>query len=315
MTTKAAYPTLTCGRLFLVTGITSGREVFLGKALSEPEEGRITLEGRSIGRSASGELALRPFATRVSFTTFDPDVTLHHVFERDVLAEGLELLRCKEEVLAAPSHPLFHRWIDASIPGLDAGFEIDLAPSDAPDDLYGTFRTSLEGCRRLLYAAPQVGSTRELDRLAELEGDLVIELGKSANGIAVQLHEVLETRPDLGRFLASCPEPRESWPTPLGPWQRLSRRLQQAKQWALRRGDVDLVRTVNALVREGTLGTDGILLEHVSALDALTTEAFDHYGIYPAPSVAEERAILQPQPQPKGPPPVQVEALKIQQPY
>jgi hypothetical protein len=148
--------------------------------------------------------------------------------------------------------------------------------------LYQGFLNTAEQFRRALFHSRQVSSTRELDRLAELEGNLAIEIGKVANQIAVKFHQLATKENELFEYLETFQgfEPflghvRHS----MAGWLFLFERLHSAKAWARRAGVVALVRDLNALIKDGIFGLNEVILDHCNTLDTLIAETFSQYGI------------------------------------
>ena len=65
----------------------------------------------------------------------------------------------------------------------------------------------------------------------------------------------------------------------MGGWPCISERLSAARAWASRSGRAELVREVNAMIRDGVSNLNGLLLEHTKVLDTLITETLGQYGI------------------------------------
>src|SRR6185503_2008884 len=148
--------------------------------------------------------------------------------------------------------------------------------------LFQGFLNTTEQFRRALFHSRQVSSTRELDRLAELEGNLAIEIGKVANQIAVKFHQLATKEHELFEYLETYQgiEPllghvRHS----MAGWLFLFERLHSAKAWARRAGMVALVRDINLLIKDGIFGLNEVILDHCNTLDTLIAETFSQYGI------------------------------------
>jgi hypothetical protein len=147
--------------------------------------------------------------------------------------------------------------------------------------LYQGFLNTAEQFRRALFHSRQVSTTRELDRLAELEGSIAIEIGKVANQIAVKFHQLATKENELFEYLENYQiEPiighvRHS----MAGWLFLFERLHSAKAWARRAGMVSLVRDINTLVKDGIFGLNEVILDHCNTLDTLIAETFSQYGI------------------------------------
>ena len=127
-----------------------------------------------------------------------------------------------------------------------------------------------------------MSSTRELDKLSELEGDLAIEIGKIANQIAIKFHQLAARENELFQYLeafqgAELPIAHVRYS--MAGWLFLFERLHSAKAWARKSGKVALVRDINVLVKDGIFGLNEVILEHCNSLDTLITETFSQYGI------------------------------------
>jgi hypothetical protein len=287
------------GRIFLVTGLSGGRELFLGKAVDEPREGSLRLLGRAIGADPRGALRVRPFETSLEVGLRDAHLAVHGLATRAAVEEGSALLRGGAEPFEPLSSPLLHRWIEAALSC--AGADVPVAgvergATSAREPFLGeheAFLASAEELRRALARSPQVTTTRELDKIAELEGDLWIEIARIASRVAVRFHQILAREGELTGRLQALGEPAPAGAATLvgtlGGWTFLATRLRTAKDWARRAGRTALVRELSALLEEGILGVGTTVLEHAGALDTLATESLAQYGIdaglsAPAPS-------------------------------
>jgi len=292
MSSTTSFPRNAAGKLFFVSGLTGGREVFLGKAVDEPFQEHLTLEGKVLsmtpgssspaGGVPSRHLVVRPFQTTVNFGLREPGYSVQHLSNAAARDEASALLELAATHVSRTSYPLVFGWVEAAVQG---------APSDPGSlplaaqpfvGLYESFQTTAEEFRRVLFRAHQVETTRELDRVTELEGDLLIELGKITNQTAIKFSQILTRERGLQRYF----EALQASDLPLGNarysmsgWPFLFERVQTAKVWARRNGKASLVRDVNVLLKDGLFGLNEVILEHSSSLDTLITETFGQYGI------------------------------------
>ena len=134
---------------------------------------------------------------------------------------------------------------------------------------------------RVLFQSPQVTTTRELDRLSELEGDLIIEVGKNTNQVAIKFNQIVAGEMELAQYFERLQITLGSVPPSsfTGGWQYLLKRLEIAKNWARRGGKTPMVREINALIKQGITRLDETILDHCSALDTLITETCNQHGI------------------------------------
>lgn len=152
--------------------------------------------------------------------------------------------------------------------------------------IYEGFASGAACFRRALFQSPQVHSTRELDKLTELEGNLLIEIGKITNQIAIKLHQVLGRERELSSYFESV-QGNDPFDAPsnatltmtIGGWTHLLGRMQVARLWARRNARTALVREIDALTKDGITNLDEVILEHCSALDVLVAESCAQYGI------------------------------------
>jgi hypothetical protein len=305
MSIKTPFPKTSASKVFLVSGLSNGREVFLGKAIDEPYEDRLTLEGKVISFAAQGFLVARPFQTTATFHLKDAQPFVQHLSHPKANEEAIQVLNLSVANLSRFAFPLLYRWIESACATTAAAFpgwaQINgFAPAPTfgqhPAERFGSgigyvhpfhglyqgFLHTAEQFRRALFHARQVSTTRELDRLAELEGNLAIEIGKIANQIAVKFHQLATKENELFQYLETYQgfEPlfahvRHS----MAGWLFLFERLHSAKAWARRAGMVALVRELNALIKDGIFGLNEVILEHCNSLDTLIAETFSQYGI------------------------------------
>jgi len=292
------------GKIYLVSGLSHGREVFLGKAIDEPYEERISLEGKLFSFAPQGFLVARPFQTLTTFHLKDAQYCVQNVTHPKAHEEAVQLLNLSIGHVGRSAFPLLYRWIETAAAGPYGGFPaingaysngsfaqpIGTIPSERPGigyvhpfhGLHQGFLSTIEQFRRALFHARQVTSTRELDRIAELEGELAIEIGKVANQIAVKFHQLATKENELFQYLEAFQGSELSFAQvrhSMSGWLYLFDQVHSAKAWARRTGKVALVREFNALIKEGIFGLNEVILEHCNALDTLITETFSQYGI------------------------------------
>jgi hypothetical protein len=302
MSIKTPYPKTAAGKVYLVSGLSGGREVFLGKAIDESSEERLTLEGKVISFAPQGFLVARPFLTNATFYLKDVQHTIQHVSHPKAGEEAIQILNLSLASVSRFAFPLLYRWIESACitafafqptilaNGLPAVPPAGILPTERHGfgyvhpfhGLHQGFLNTAEQFRRALFHSRQVSSTRELDRLAELEGNLAIEIGKVANQVAVKFHQLATKENELFEYLETFQgfEPflgnvRHS----MAGWLFLFERLHSAKAWARRAGVVALVRDLNALIKDGIFGLNEVILDHCNTLDTLIAETFSQYGI------------------------------------
>lgn len=287
------------GKYVFVTGIAGGREVFLGRAIDEPFNGEITFEGKPIGITPQGFLVARPFKTTTSFPIGDPGFQMQFVTNQAAIDELDHVWKSSIAQLSRASFPLTYRWIESAVRrdgfafngngpfanfanrnswffnGTGNGFNNPFA------SFHAGFTSSAEQFRRALFASPQVGSTKEMDKITELEGDLTIDIGKITNEIAVKFNQTIHRENELATYFESIQGFNVATPitSQIGGWLFLINRLQIAKGWARRNGKTPLVREINTLVKDGINRLNETILEHCGALDTLITETCTQYGI------------------------------------
>ncbi len=302
--TKTPFPKSAASKVFLVSGLSGGHEVFLGKAIDEPYEERLTLEGKVISFAPQGFLVARPFHTTVTFHLKDTHQSIQHISHPKANEEAIQILNHSITNLSRFAFPLVHRWVESACTSIFAfhpashtnGFPGTPTVGQHPTERFGHglgyvhpfhglhqgFLNTAEQLRRALFQERQVNSTRELDRLAELEGNLAIEIGKVGNQLAVKFHQLSAKENELFQYLETYQgfEPflghvRHS----MAGWLFLFERLHSAKAWARRAGSVALVRDLNALIKDGIFGLNEVILDHCNTLDTLIAETFSQYGI------------------------------------
>src|SRR5262245_5492905 len=302
MAIKTTFPKTATSKVFLVSGISAGHEVFLCKAIDEPREETLTLEGKIISFAPQGFLVARPFHTTATFHLKDAQYCIQHVSHPKANEEAIQILNLSIANVSRFAFPLVYRWIESACTsvlafqpvghtnGIPVTVPVGIPPAERIGlgyvhpfhGLYQGFLNTAEQFRRALFHSRQVSSTRELDRLAELEGSLAIEIGKVANQIAVKFHQLATRENELFEYLEAYPgiEPilghvRHS----MAGWLFLFERLHSAKAWARRAGMVALVRDINVLIKDGIFGLNEVILDHCNTLDTLIAETFSQYGI------------------------------------
>jgi len=274
------------GRLFLVSGLAAGREIFLGRAIDEGAADQLTLEGKVLSIRPQGRLVVRPFTTVIDVPLREPTVSVQRIAHPRAQEEALGLLALAATHASRSAYPFLVRWVETALepPAGDPDADQDAAPVGVDPflHLYEGFLATAEEFRRVLIRARQVETTRELDQVSELEGDLLIEIGKVTNQAALKLNQILERERDLGEYIEAFagPDrpPRRVGTTTAG-WPYLYGRLSAAKVWARRNGKADLVREINALSKDGVFALNEVLLDHGNSLDTLITESFGQYGL------------------------------------
>ena len=306
---NTSLPKSTAGKLFIVSGLSNGREIFLGKAIDEPYEEYLTLEGKLLSCGPQGTIVARPFLTTANFYLKDPAKSIQHISHPKAHEEAIQLLNLSVAILQKSSYPLLHRWIESGASVATNGHATTLPAHALPwnaltpalgttawwsgpwnmqthtspfTGFYQGFQTTAEQFRRAIFHSRAVNTTRELDKVAELEGDLAIEIGKVTNQIAIKFHQLAARESELHGYLdayhgADMPLAGTRWS--MAGWIYLLDRLTFAKNWARRAGKSPLVRDINVLIKEGIFGISEVILDHCNSLDTLITETFSQYGI------------------------------------
>jgi hypothetical protein len=296
MATTTSATKAMAGKFVFVTTTGGGREVFFGKTIDEPFGDQMSVEGKSIGWTPQGFLAVRPFTTVVNFPTKSPGYQIQTITDQAVLEELTTIYRTAVNQVTRTNFPLTYRWIESAFHH-DAFFTnattaTPFARTSTPRtygfnafnpfySFYMGFANSAEQFRRALFTSPQVTSTKEMDKITELEGDMTIEIGKITNEIAVKCNQLINRDHDLGHYFQWIQGYSVSVPptNQIAGWLYLINRLQIAKTWARRNGKTTLVRETNTLVKEGINRLNETILEHCSSLDTLITETCSQYGI------------------------------------
>ncbi len=279
------------GRHVLVSGIASGREVFLGKAIDEPYQDQQTVEGKAIGLTPQGFLTAKPFTTLVRFPIRDSNCQIQQIPHPEAKSEADKLLSMSITHLQPSTFPLLYRWVESSIkrevfPSWPTNGHFfsprrGFRPSNPFLAYIEGFMATAEQFHRVLFQSPQVTSTQELDQLSELTGNLTIELGKATNEVGTKFHQVVANETELTHYLELLADPgMPVVPTQaLGGWLYVINRFEVARNWARRNGKTPLVREINALSKEGIIRVNEVILEHCSTLDTLITETCSQHGI------------------------------------
>lgn len=301
MATKTNLTTHT-GKFVFVSGINGGREVFFGRPIDEPYGDAITVEGKSVSFTPQGIMVVRPFVTLCNFPTNTANVQIQQITNPEAINEVTNLFNMSVTTITRANYPLAFRWIETAL--YNFANNLNLTPGWNPNVLmpnalmslsrsnlgamsnpfsafYEGFTNSAEQFRRALFQSPQVTSTRELDKLTELEGDLTIEVGKMTNQVAVKFNQLISRNNELTHYFEAIHGFAVPMPTTnaVGGWCYLMNRLALAKNWARKNGKTQLVREINVLTKDGINGLNEVILEHCSSLDTLITETFSQYGI------------------------------------
>lgn len=287
------------GKFFFVSGIQNGREAFLGRAVDQPYEGYLTLEGKSVHFGNNGFLTVPPFTTLTRFPIQDPHITIHQIANNPVFEEVKNLFERPITQISRTTYPLFYRWMETCLhrDPQPAGYynfinnwNRNSTTNNPFFSFYDGFVSSANQFRRALFQAPQVHSTRELDKVTDLEGNLTIDIGKITNQIAIKFNQIIGRHNEISTFFETFQSYHfynnfnntsgfNNGALAISGWTYLLNRMQIAKHWARRKGDTSLVRELNSITKEGINNLNEVILEHCSALDILIAEAFSQYGI------------------------------------
>ena len=317
MSTAISTPKSATGKLFFISGLVAGREIFLGKAIDEPDPDHLILEGKVLTMRPRGRMVVRPFLTTTRVSLREPNISVQEISDPRAHEEARGLLTLTATHASRASYPFIVRWVELTLrPTAEASLSLEEGEpernpvgADPFFSLYQGFLATAEEFRRILFRARQIETTRELDQVTELEGDLLIEIGKIANQAALKLNRILSDERELGEFLLAFQGPD----LPLGHsrasmsgWPYLFGRLSAARGWARRNGKAELVRDINALLKDAIFALNEVLLDHGNSLDTLVTETFGQYGLaielpgegagveLPAPPTAVLGGIIQP---------------------
>ena len=283
------------GKFIFISGIAGGREVFLGRAIDEPFNDQITLEGKPITWGTQGQLIIRPFTTRTNFAINDPNFQIQIITSQEVTTEINNIFNSSLNNITRWSYPLTYRWIESAMINTTWGTWLNNnihnghTPHhttnwhfNTPFNQYFTgFQNSIEQFRRALFTSPQITTTTEMDKITELEGTLAIGFGKVTNEIATKFNGLVNRETELTSYfewtqIQNFPFTATNF---LTGWNFLNYRMNIAKSWARRNGKAPLVREINNLFKEAVKTLNEIILDHCSTLDTLITETCSQYGI------------------------------------
>jgi len=203
------------GKYVFVSGFAGGREVFLGRAIDEPFSDMIQLEGKPIALTQQGFMVIRPFTTIMSFPMKDPNFQVQFLTNQGAIDEVTNIFKSSISTLNRMSFPLTHRWIESAVlsdnynggqfasylqgsSGMMNGNGLTL--NNPFNAFYKGFANSAEQFRRALFTSPQVNTTKEMDKITELDGDLTIEIGKVTNEIAVKFNHMISREAELTHY-------------------------------------------------------------------------------------------------------------------
>ena len=295
MSASTLHPSTAPEETYLVTCASGGREVFLGTAVGAADEGRLTLEGKLLSITPDGRLVVRPFPTTITVSQAEEGASVHRVTTPAVLEEASRLLELTATHLHQGASPRVYAWVEAALepsrtngardtePPLSGGRSATqpVGGTEPLSTFFQAFFATSEEFRRVLYRTRQVESTRELDQVSDLEGDLLIEIGKSTNLAAVKLNRILQRERSLAAHLEAFRSTAGSGlpANSMCGWPGLYERLVTSKCWARRFGKTDLVRAINLLLKDVVFALNEVVLDHSNALDTLITETLGQYGI------------------------------------
>jgi hypothetical protein len=285
------------GKYFLVSGHAGEHEVFIGKAIDEPFNNYLLIEGKAITYTPQGFMNVKPFTTTVNLPTQDPRYKIQQVTHPEARNEVQKILTNNVNQVFRATYPYTYRWVETCFTDLyntnyngnyaNRGYgynNFNRYAHVTTNPFFSTFEGfvhSAEQFRRILFQAPQVSSSREMDKVTELEGNLQIELGKTTNQIAVKFNQVVAREAELKTYFEAI----QTYYLPIsttnhvGGWVYLFTRMQMAKNWAQRNGKAPLVREINTFIKEGINNLNDAMLEHCATLDMLITETCTQYGI------------------------------------
>jgi len=290
MATGSTFPESVAGKFFFVSGLSDGIGVFVGRALDEPVDEQLTLEGKLVQVTPQGPVVAQPFNSQVRFFLLDATLTVHYICDPRAREEAAEFFDHSLTHVSAASFPFLHRWFRASAqPCFDSlqppGPLHNPSGPHSFQGFFAGFLSTAEDFRRALFHAPQVSSARELDKVAELEGDLTVEIGKLTNQVAVKFHRIVSREVELrdhleafygGEIPAKGTQVKED---SMGGFSYLIERMYFAKNFALRAGKSATIREINSIVKDGFFGLNEVVLDHCNSLDTLISETFSQYGI------------------------------------
>lgn len=277
--------------LFLVSGFTRERGFFLGHSSPDPEQAELAhvteLEGKWIETGFSGAPRIQPLLTRVRLASGDPSLLVQAIDHPSALAEAERLLGTSVQTLNPVLFPILYRFVQVTKAPAPASTAMEQGrQANSLSEFQATFQRTAEQFRHALIQELQVQTTRELDKLTELEGDLVIELGKVSNEIAAGFNQLSQREDALAAHMALAVDPEQDFEfgdsdrtRPGSSWLALLGRLEYAKNWARREGRTPLVRELNANLRQASTRLGEVVLEHCSALDTLISESFTQHDL------------------------------------
>ena len=274
----------------MVSGLNQGREVFIGKAVDEPFQGNLALEGKMMGFTPQGYLVVRPFSTLANFPVEETNTPCQKITDPAVVTEATNLLNSSTTQVHRVNFPMIHSWMDSCA---KPEFMNSWVTTNAQRTAWWSFNpwfnmmerfnASAEHFHYALFMSPQVNSTEEMDKLTELQGSLTIELGKVANRITVTFNQILTRETHLTEYLTAFQGTNQFHPVAShsGGWLYLNQRLDISKVWARQMGKTELVREINEIMKEGFTQLNETILSHSNSLDTLIAETISLYGISP----------------------------------
>ena len=284
MAHRSSFPATLTGKHFLVSGLSEGSAVFCGCATSEPIDEQLTLEGKLVHISPEGRVLAQPFRSQVRFFLLDATFTIHHVDDPHIHNELVGFLDSNQILVSSAAFPFLYGWYLATCRHPEALYDIAQPRADHPAfSFFEQFVSTAEQFRRALYRAPQVSSVRELDKVSELEGNLLVEIGKIASQVAIKLNQLVSRESDLQKhfraFYGEEVAGSRYVPHAIGGFAYLTDRLNFAKNYARSNGKSGVVREINAFLKDAFFGLNEVVMDHRNSLDTLITESFSQYGI------------------------------------
>jgi len=278
------------GSYFMVSGLNQGREVFIGKAVDEPFQGNVCLEGKVMGFTPQGFLVVRPFSTLANFPVEETNSPCQRITDPAVVTEATNLLNSSATQVHRVNYPLIHSWMDSCVkPEVISNWVTTNTQraawwaSNPWFNMMERFNAGAEHFHYALFMSPQVNSTEEMDKLTEVQGSLTIELGKIANRITVTFNQILARETHLTEYLQAFQGVNQFNPVAShsAGWLYLNQRLDISKVWARQMGKTALVREINEIMKEGFTQLNESILSHSNSLDTLIAETINLYGITP----------------------------------
>jgi hypothetical protein len=266
-------------RCVLVTGLAGGREVFVGRSLGAGEGVTRTVEGKAVRRNADGSLGVQPFATTCGLAA-SGGVRFHDVTDGEACREIEDLLASPVASIARTTHPFTAGWIERALCADGGAAPRAEGWGTVPDGLHHDFAAGVRQLRTALCASPAVQTTRELDRLTEIECAVAGRVGRAVSQAVVQLHGLCARNGDLCAFLdAVHGAGGVRGAQGLSGWSQVMERAAAIRGWARRNGDAGLAREVHHVVRDGLDALCGVLLDGSAQLDTLAAETFNQLGV------------------------------------